>query len=151
MTRSTGINGLIFLGSPPSRPIALRIAARSTTAGTPVKSCNTTREGVNAISVTGFAVLLILSLLYFIRVQKVKNEKLNFKFTGQQDEQQKEMDFLSKALLIAVFLILIIVVTQFNSFSTPTIIMMAVGFSLIGVLLGIISFGDDFIIIAGVI
>jgi multidrug efflux pump subunit AcrB len=77
---------------------------------------------------------------------KVKNDGLSFKFTGQQDEQQKEMDFLSKALLIAVFLILIIVVTQFNSFSTPTIIMLAVVFSLIGVLLGIISFGDDFII-----
>ena len=77
---------------------------------------------------------------------KVKNDALNYKFTGQQDEQAKEMDFLSKALLIAVFLILIIVVTQFNSYSTPTIIMLAVVFSLIGVLFGIIAFGDDFVI-----
>lgn len=77
---------------------------------------------------------------------QVQNQQLNYKFTGQQDEQAKEMEFLSKALLIAVFLILIIVVTQFNSYSTPTIIMLAVVFSLIGVLLGIISFGDDFII-----
>ena len=43
MTRSTGISGLIFLGSPPGRRIAARMAARSTTHGTPVKSCNKTR------------------------------------------------------------------------------------------------------------
>jgi len=37
-------------GSPPSLTIASRIAARSTTAGTPVKSCMSTRAGMNAIS-----------------------------------------------------------------------------------------------------
>src|ERR1700676_4629554 len=50
MTRSTGTSGLIFSASPPSACIALRIAARSTTAGTPVKSCISTRPGRNAIS-----------------------------------------------------------------------------------------------------
>ena len=40
-------------GSPPRRRIASRIAARSTTHGTPVKSCSTTRAGMNAISVSG--------------------------------------------------------------------------------------------------
>ena len=43
MTRSTGTSGLIFLASPPSLPMASRMAARSTTAGTPVKSCISTR------------------------------------------------------------------------------------------------------------
>ena len=50
MTRSTGTSGLIFCGSPPSAVIASRIAARSTTAGTPVKSCISTRAGRKAIS-----------------------------------------------------------------------------------------------------
>ena len=50
MTRSTGTSGLIFFGSPPSDFMASRIAARSTTAGTPVKSCINTRAGRNAIS-----------------------------------------------------------------------------------------------------
>src|SRR5215469_13691720 len=50
MTRSTGLSGLIRLGSPPRRAIASRIAARSTTAGTPVRSCISTRAGWNAIS-----------------------------------------------------------------------------------------------------
>ena len=45
MTRSTGFKGLIFCGSPPSALIPSRIAARSTTAGTPVKSCIKTRAG----------------------------------------------------------------------------------------------------------
>ena len=39
MTRSTGTSGLIFFGVAAERLIASRIAARSTTAGTPVKSC----------------------------------------------------------------------------------------------------------------
>ncbi len=50
MTKSTGQRGLIFWTSPPIFTIASRIAARSTTAGTPVKSCNKTRAGRKAIS-----------------------------------------------------------------------------------------------------
>ena len=42
-------------GSPPRSRIASRIAARSTTAGTPVKSCSRTRAGVNEISRLGSA------------------------------------------------------------------------------------------------
>ena len=50
MTRSTGTSGFTDRGSPPARWIALRSAARSTTAGTPVKSCISTRAGMNATS-----------------------------------------------------------------------------------------------------
>ena len=45
MTRWHGTSGLIFCASPPSAVIASRIAARSTTQGTPVKSCISTRAG----------------------------------------------------------------------------------------------------------
>ncbi|ESU82798.1 hypothetical protein WRSd5_02412 [Shigella dysenteriae WRSd5] len=45
MTRSTGESGLTFAVSPPRRLTASRIAARSTTAGTPVKSCISTLAG----------------------------------------------------------------------------------------------------------
>jgi multidrug efflux pump len=71
---------------------------------------------------------------------------IEYAFTGQQDEQAKEMEFLSKALLIAVFLILLIIVTQFNSYSTPAIILFAVVLSLIGVFLGLILSGQTFVI-----
>ena len=55
ITSSAGTSGLIFEASPPRSAIASRIAARSTTAGTPVKSCMITRAGVKAISWEGSA------------------------------------------------------------------------------------------------
>jgi len=42
-----GTSGLAFLGSAPIFLSASRMAARSTTHGTPVKSCKTTRAGRN--------------------------------------------------------------------------------------------------------
>ena len=55
ITSSAGANGLILAGSPPMSAIASRIVARSTTHGTPVKSCMITRAGVNWISLLGSA------------------------------------------------------------------------------------------------
>ena len=55
MTSSAGASGLIFCGSPPSSAMASRMVARSTMQGTPVKSCMTTRAGVNWISWSGSA------------------------------------------------------------------------------------------------
>ena len=74
-------------------------------------------------------------------------EGVDFVFSGQQEEQSKEMDFLSTALLIAVFMIFLIMVSQFNSASTPAIILFSVLFSLIGVLLGLVIFQMEFVII----
>ncbi len=70
-----------------------------------------------------------------------------WRFTGQQEDMEKEMSFLSSALMIAVFLIFLIIITQFNSFSSPVVILSAVVLSLIGVLLGLVIFQMDFIII----
>jgi hypothetical protein len=50
MTRSTGTSGLIWRGIAAELFMASRMAARSTTAGTPVKSCISTRAGRKAIS-----------------------------------------------------------------------------------------------------
>jgi multidrug efflux pump subunit AcrB len=85
---------------------------------------------------------------------EIKKELKNFNlpknisvsFTGEQEKQAEEMAFLSKALLIAVFLIFLILVGQFNSTSTPVIISVSVLLSLIGVLLGLIIFRMEFII-----
>ena len=74
-------------------------------------------------------------------------EGVNIKFTGQMEDQEKEMAFLSTALLIAVFLIFLILVAQFNSVLTPFIIVGSVVLSLIGVFLGLVVFQMDFIII----
>jgi len=70
-----------------------------------------------------------------------------FKFGGEQEKQAEEMAFLSKALLLAIFLIFLIIVSQFNKLTTPFIIMMSVVLSTIGVFLGLVAFQMDFIII----
>lgn len=70
-----------------------------------------------------------------------------FKFTGEQEEQAKSMEFLSRAMLIAVSVIFLILVSQFNSVIKPFIIMTSVLFSLTGVFLGLVIFRNDFVII----
>jgi multidrug efflux pump subunit AcrB len=72
---------------------------------------------------------------------------INYAFTGQQEEQAKNMGFLVYALLLAVASIVLILVAQFNSIIKPLIIMGAVILSFIGVFLGLVVFNDDFVII----
>ena len=76
-----------------------------------------------------------------------KPDEVDIKFTGQMEDQEKEMAFLSTALMIAVFLIFLILVAQFNSVLTPFIIVGSVVLSLIGVFLGLVVFQMDFVII----
>jgi multidrug efflux pump subunit AcrB len=59
-------------------------------------------------------------------------------YTGESEEQEESFAFLTTVLLVAVSLIFMIMVAQFNRVTVPFIIMLAVGFSLIGVLLGLI-------------
>jgi len=87
--------------------------------------------------------------------QRIKNALKNFdmpegykyKFTGEQVEQQETMDFLLRAMMIALSVIMMILVTQFNSFAKSLIIIASVFFSTIGVFGGIATFRMDFIII----
>jgi multidrug efflux pump subunit AcrB len=71
----------------------------------------------------------------------------HYKFTGEQQEQEEASSFLGRAMLIALALILLIMVTQFNSLSKPLIILTSVLFSTIGVFAGIATFRMDFVII----
>ena len=74
-------------------------------------------------------------------------EGIDYKFTGEQEEQEDNLNFLLKALLLAVGGILLILVAQFNSISKPIIILTAVILSLGGVFFGLGIFQMDFIII----
>ena len=72
-------------------------------------------------------------------------------FTGEMEMQQESEEFLSKAFIIALFLIFFILVSQFNSISMPIIIMMSVILSLGGAFLGLAVFKQPFgIIMTGV-
>lgn len=64
-------------------------------------------------------------------------------FTGEQDMQQETGQFMVLAMFIALALIFIILVAQFNSIVKPLIIISMFFFSFIGVLLGFVVFAID--------
>ena len=74
-------------------------------------------------------------------------EGYTYSFTGEQEEQAETMIFLVNALLIAISLILIILVSQFNSFAKPLIIISSVILSTIGVFGGLSIFKMDVVVI----
>ncbi|MDI6795389.1 MAG: efflux RND transporter permease subunit [Desulfatibacillaceae bacterium] len=75
----------------------------------------------------------------------------DFTFTGEQQEQAKATAFLSKAFLAAIGIILLVLLTQFNSVSAPLIVMASVLLSLIGVFLGLVITGKPFgVIMTGI-
>lgn len=72
-------------------------------------------------------------------------------FSGEQEEQQKAIDFLGKAFLAALFLISLVLVTQFNSLSQTLIVMTSVILSLTGVLIGLLVTNTPFgVIMTGI-
>jgi multidrug efflux pump len=74
-----------------------------------------------------------------------------YRFTGEQKEQDKSRAFLSKAFIAALFIIFLILITEFNSFLTPFIILASVLLSLIGVFFGLLVTGTAFgIIMTGI-
>ena len=72
---------------------------------------------------------------------------VEFKFTGEIEEQDKNMTFLSNALLAALALIMLLLVFQFNSISKPIIILISIFLSFTGVFLGITLFQMPFVIL----
>ena len=67
-------------------------------------------------------------------------------YTGQIEEQNKQMAFLMGAFFTGLGLIFFILIFQFNSISKPAIIMLAIFLSLIGVFGGIVITGSAFVI-----
>jgi multidrug efflux pump subunit AcrB len=72
---------------------------------------------------------------------------VQLKMGGQQEEQAETMGFLGNAMFIAVALIFLILVMQFNSFSRTIIIMTEIIFSVFGVMLGCGLFKTDISIV----
>ncbi len=69
------------------------------------------------------------------------------KFAGQQEDQAETMGFLGRAMMIAVFLMLLVLVGLFNSLGKPLIILSEILFSIVGVLIGVAAFKMDMSII----
>jgi len=70
--------------------------------------------------------------------------RVNWSFSGSTEDQQEDMDFLASAMLMALAIMAIILVTQFNSIYQAGLILTAVLFSTGGVLLGHLFMGKPF-------
>jgi len=65
-------------------------------------------------------------------------------FKGEDEEQAKAKAFLGKAFVVALFVMALILVTQFNSFYQAFLILFAVVMSTVGVLIGLMATGSPF-------
>jgi len=88
-------------------------------------------------------------------VEDVINEMVNFKgipdsvrvdYTGEIEEQNKQMEFLVGAFFGGLALIMLILIFQFGGISKPLIIMIAIFLSFIGVFGGLMITGWSFVI-----
>jgi len=77
--------------------------------------------------------------------------RVDIAFKGEDKEQAAAQDFLVKAFAVAIFLMAIILVTQFNSFYSAFLILSAVIMSTVGVMIGLLITDQPFgIIMAGI-
>jgi multidrug efflux pump len=77
--------------------------------------------------------------------------RVNLTVKGQNEQQDESTEFLKNAFLVALFVMAIILVTQFNSFYQAFLILSAVLFSTVGVFLGLLIFQKPFgIVMSGI-
>ena len=69
---------------------------------------------------------------------------IDMKFRGDFEQMGETGGFLVKAFFIAIFLMLTILVTQFNSFYHAGLILSAIVLSIVGVLIGLLLLGEPF-------
>jgi len=77
-----------------------------------------------------------LDITKYIADFKMKSDNVTIKQTGEGEQQAETGNFLMSALFIALGMILLVLVLQFNSVSKSVIILTEIIFSVIGVLLG---------------
>ncbi|MEQ8509877.1 MAG: efflux RND transporter permease subunit [Rhodospirillaceae bacterium] len=79
------------------------------------------------------------------------SEAVKWAFKGEDEEQQESAAFLQRAFMVALFLMGVILITQFNSFYSAFLILSAVVMSTIGVFMGLLIFQQPFgIVMSGV-
>ncbi len=77
------------------------------------------------------------------------NVEISFK--GEDEDQREAQAFLMKAFVVALFMMAIILVTQFNSFYSALLILSAVIMSTVGVFIGLMITGQPFgIVMSGI-
>ena len=83
--------------------------------------------------------------------QQTFPQGVDYRYRGENEEQEKASAFLGKAFAVALFLIAVILVTQFNSFYSTLLILTAIIMSTVGVLGGLLITGQPFgIVMSGI-
>ena len=129
-------------------PIASLIKSESVETYSAIKHRNLTRVVTLYSSIfAGYNAKEIVDQIKFQLDGFEVSENVKYKFTGEIEEQDKNQDFLNTALIMALMLILLLLVFQFNSIVKPLIIILSIFLSFIGVFLGLIIFDMTFVII----
>ena len=132
-------------------PVSAVASQRNTSGFSAIKHRNTKRVVTlySALAPGYTDAAAVVSQIQNQTTEFIKDEisnDINIDFTGQIEEQNKQMQFLSFAFLAGLGLIFFILIFQFNSVSKPAIIMLAIFLSLIGVFGGLIITGSAFVI-----
>ncbi len=77
------------------------------------------------------------------------DSRIDITFKGESEEQNKAKAFLGKAFAVALFIMAVILVTQFNSFYSAFLILTAVVMSTIGVFIGLLVTFQPFGVVMG--
>ncbi len=76
--------------------------------------------------------------------QATLDPNVQFSFKGEDEDQREAAEFLTHAFSVAIFLMALILVTQFNSIYQAILVLSAIIFSTAGVLLGLLVTGQPF-------
>jgi multidrug efflux pump subunit AcrB len=96
---------------------------------------------------SGFNANKVMASMQSAMKQFKTPEGVTAELTGEKEEQKEAASFLGRSLMISIFIILMILVMQFNSFGKTLIILSEIILSIIGVLLGLAIFNMDMSIV----
>jgi len=101
----------------------------------------------SALAQGGNAATIVAQIQNEMQSFTEKPDSVKIDYTGEIEEQNKQMSFLMGAFFTGLGLIFFILIFQFNSVSKPAIIMLAIFLSLIGVFGGIVVTGSSFVLL----
>ena len=143
----------LFIYTPSGEPVRLSEIAKVDTGPSygSIRHVDTERT----ITISGDAFRVPGPVLVMKAQQVLKDLELpdgvRYKFTGENKGRQETQIFIGQALIIAICLILVVMIAQFNSIALPFIVITSVFMSVMGVLLGLIVHDRPFgIIMTGV-
>ena len=143
----------LFINTPSGEPVRLSEIARVDSGPSygSIRHVDTERT----ITISADAFRLPGPVLVMKAKQVLNNldlpQGVTYQFTGEDETRKESQIFIGQALIIAVLLILVVMVAQFNSIALPLIVISSVLMSIMGVLIGLIVHDRPFgIIMTGV-